>query len=49
MHEGIVSTILGLKGRPAVAEAIAVSRDILLAESTNARLHIAHVSAGWFR
>lgn len=45
MHEGIVSTVLGIKGRPAVAEVIAVSRDILLAESTNARLHIAHVSA----
>lgn len=44
MHEGLVSTILGLKGRPAVAEEIAVARDILLAEYTKAQLHIAHVS-----
>jgi dihydroorotase len=45
MHEGVVSTILGMKGRPAVAEEIAVARDILLAEYAKARLHIAHVSA----
>ncbi|MDF2502451.1 MAG: pyrC 2 [Anaerosporomusa subterranea] len=45
MHEGLVSTILGVKGRPAVAEEIAVARDILLAEYAKARLHIAHVSA----
>lgn len=45
MHEGAVSARLGLKGRPAVAEDIAVARDILLAEYTGARLHIAHVSS----
>ncbi|MCX7781387.1 MAG: dihydroorotase [Negativicutes bacterium] len=44
MHEGAVSAALGMKGRPAVAEDIAVARDILLAEYTGARLHIAHVS-----
>ncbi len=44
MHEGAVSAMLGLKGRPAVAEDIAVSRDILLAEYTGGRLHVAHVS-----
>jgi dihydroorotase len=36
---------LGVKGRPAVAEEIAVARDILLAEYAKAKLHIAHVSA----
>ena len=45
MHEGLISTILGIKGRPAVAEEIAVSRDIMLAEYAKARLHVAHVSA----
>lgn len=45
MHEGAVSAMLGMKGRPAVAEDIAVARDIMLAEYTKARLHIAHVSS----
>lgn len=44
MHEGTVSNELGLKGRPAVAEDIAVARDILLAEATGAAVHIAHIS-----
>jgi len=45
MHEGAVSAMLGMKGRPAVAEDIAVARDIMLAEYTDSRLHIAHVSS----
>lgn len=44
MHEGAVSAMLGLRGRPAVSEDIAVARDIMLAEYTGAALHIAHVS-----
>lgn len=44
MHEGYVSTVLGLKGIPASAEEIMVARDILLAEETGCRVHIAHVS-----
>lgn len=44
MHEGAVSTMLGLKGIPALAEEVMVARDILLAEETGCRLHIAHVS-----
>ena len=44
MNEGPVSTFLGLRGAPAVAEAIAVERDVLLAELTGGRLHIAHIS-----
>jgi dihydroorotase len=44
MHEGAVSAMLGMKGRPAVAEDIAVARDIMLAEYTDSSLHIAHVS-----
>ncbi len=44
MHEGYMSTVLGLKGIPASAEEVMVARDILLAEETGCRLHIAHVS-----
>jgi dihydroorotase len=44
MHEGFYSTMLGLRGMPAAAEAVQVARDILLAEETGARVHIAHLS-----
>jgi len=44
MHEGRVSTALGLKGIPSIAEAAMVARDILLSEYTGARVHICHVS-----
>ncbi|MDO5553480.1 MAG: dihydroorotase [Planctomycetia bacterium] len=44
MHEGTVSTILGLRGMPAAAEDVMVTRDLTLAEITGARLHIMHVS-----
>jgi len=44
MHEGAVSTRLGLSGQPAVAEAAAVARDLLLADLTRGRLHVAHLS-----
>jgi len=45
MHEGAVSTRLGLRGWPRVAEDIIVARDVLLAEVTGARYHVAHVSS----
>jgi dihydroorotase len=44
MNEGIIATGLGLCGIPNAAEEVAVARDIILAELTGARLHIAHVS-----
>jgi dihydroorotase len=44
MNEGYTSTRLGLKGSPAAAEEIAVSRDLMLAQLTGSRLHVAHVS-----
>lgn len=44
MNEGITSTLLGLKGIPNASEDVMVSRDITLAELTNAHLHVAHVS-----
>jgi len=44
MNEGIISTRLGLRGIPAAAEEIMIARDLILAQLTGARLHIAHVS-----
>lgn len=44
MNEGLMSVTLGLKGIPAEAEQVMIFRDILLAELTGGRLHIAHVS-----
>jgi dihydroorotase len=45
MHEGAVSTRLGLPAQPSIAEAAAVARDLLVAETVGGRLHIAHLSA----
>ena len=44
MHEGEVSTRLGLPGIPAPAEEIMIARDILLAEFTGGHVHVAHIS-----
>ncbi|HEV8335507.1 MAG TPA: dihydroorotase [Candidatus Polarisedimenticolia bacterium] len=44
MHEGFTSTVLGLRGIPAAAEEIMVARDVVLAEATGGRIHIAHLS-----
>lgn len=44
MNEGRYSTLLGLRGICCLAEDSQVSRDIMLAESTGARVHIAHIS-----
>lgn len=46
MHEGFDSVRLGLRGIPGVSEDVMVARDILLAELTGARFHVAHVSTG---
>src|SRR5262249_18168722 len=45
VNEGPVATLLGLRGQPAVAEAMVVERDVLLAELTGGKVHIAHCSA----
>ncbi|MCB0872406.1 MAG: dihydroorotase [Actinobacteria bacterium] len=45
MHEGAVSARLGVSGIPAVSEAVAVGRDVLLARYESGRIHICHVSA----
>ena len=44
MNEGPVSTSLGMRGIPRAAEEIMVARDILLADLTGSRLHLAHIS-----
>ena len=44
MHEGAVSTRIGLRGMPTSAEEVMVARDVLLAELTGGRLHLCHLS-----
>lgn len=44
MNEGLNSTFLGLPPLPAVSEDIIVIRDVLMAEYTGGRIHIAHIS-----
>ena len=44
MHEGNVSTKLGLKGIPALAEEMMVDRDISICEYTNSRFHLSYLS-----
>lgn len=45
MHEGIVSTQLGLPGKPAMAEELVVARDIKLARYAESRLHFTGISS----
>lgn len=44
MNEGEISSKLGLKGWPAVAEESIIARDVLLAEHVQSRLHICHLT-----
>jgi len=44
MNEGVISSRLGLKGWPAVAEEAIIARDILLADHVQSRLHICHLT-----
>ncbi len=45
MHEGSVSSRLGMRGSPSVAEEVVVARDIALARLTGVRYHVQHVSS----
>jgi len=45
MHEGLESVRLGLGGIPGASEDVMVARDILLAELTGAKFHVAHISS----
>ncbi len=44
MHEGEVSTRLGVPGIPSLAEEVMIARDLLIAEFTGGRIHVAHIS-----
>jgi dihydroorotase len=44
MHEGEVSTRLGLDATPGIAEEVMIARDILLAQFTGGHVHVAHIS-----
>ena len=44
MHEGLLSTVLGLSGMPAEAEDVMTARDLRLAESTGGTVHLCNVS-----
>ena len=44
MNEGLISSQLGLKGWPAVAEEAIIARDVLLADHVQSRLHICHLT-----
>lgn len=44
INEGIVSSQLGLKGWPAIAEEAIIARDVLLADHVQSRLHICHLT-----
>jgi dihydroorotase len=44
MNEGTMSTYLGMKGNPSLAEELMVSRDLYLAEYNDARIHFSTIS-----
>ena len=44
VHEGIVSTLLGMKGIPSLAEELMIARDLCLAEYTGSRIHFSTIS-----
>jgi len=44
MNEGVISTVLGIKGIPSLAEELMITRDIKLAEYTEGRLHFSCIS-----
>ena len=44
MNEGTVSSVLGLRGWPGVAEEAVIARDVLLADHVGSRLHVCHLS-----
>ncbi len=45
MHEGLISSRLGMRGIPDVSESVQVARDVTLAHHEDAHIHICHVSA----
>jgi len=46
MHEGVQSTLLGMRGVPVVAETLMIERDLRILEYAGGRLHFSQISAG---
>lgn len=44
VNEGVVSTMLGMKGIPALAEELMIARDLYLAQDTNSEIHFTTIS-----
>jgi len=44
VHEGVVSTLLGMKGIPSLAEELMIARDLYLAEYTESKIHFSTIS-----
>ena len=44
MNDGVMSTFLGMKGNPSLAEELMISRDLYLAEYNEARIHFSTIS-----
>jgi dihydroorotase len=44
VHEGVVSTLLGMKGIPSLAEELMIARDLYLAEYTGSPIHFSTIS-----
>lgn len=45
VNEGVMSTLLGMKGNPSLAEELMVSRDLFLAEYQDAKVHLSNISS----
>lgn len=45
VNEGVMSTLLGMKGNPSLAEELMVSRDLFLAEYQEAKVHLSNISS----
>lgn len=45
MNEGLMSTYLGMKGNPSLAEELMISRDLYLAEYNDSRIHFSTISS----
>jgi dihydroorotase len=45
MNEGLMSTYLGMKGNPSLAEELMIARDLYLAEYNDARIHFSTISS----
>lgn len=44
MNEGLMSTFLGMKGNPSLAEELMITRDLYLAEYNDAKIHFSTIS-----